>query len=298
MLNPEQSDDPHDVLVVAPDVVLVAPTEEELSKLAHTSRHSSDPQTRAGADFAAGPTITSIDTTFRPAVNVDPPDHRSPIRRRARAFTTALLFAGCTSALGIAWQFYGEATQQMIAAWEPQRFLTSILPLKKPGPAARPSLPAVDAVTANDIPAQAPLPAQVTPPEAVAPTAAAPSDDAAQALRSIAGEIATLRQEMEQLKAGVELLKINQQEMSRNIANASAQNLRQETSAPSPRPTRARARKPITPVPPAQAAANPSMRQPAAPYVPREREPQPAAAVQPQAVPELASVPRPPMPLR
>ena len=42
----KQNDDPHDVLVVAPDVALVVPTDEELSKLAHTFRHPSAPQIR------------------------------------------------------------------------------------------------------------------------------------------------------------------------------------------------------------------------------------------------------------
>ena len=44
--NPKQPDDPHDVLVVAPDVVLMAPTDEELSKLARTLRGASNPQAR------------------------------------------------------------------------------------------------------------------------------------------------------------------------------------------------------------------------------------------------------------
>jgi hypothetical protein len=56
-----------------------------------------------------------------------------------------------------------------------------------------------------------------------------------------------------------------------------------------------RARKPM--LPPPQAAAYPALPPPAAaPYVPRQAEPQ--AATQTLADPELASVPRPPMPLR
>ena len=34
-LNQKQTDDPHDILVVAPDVVLVAPADKELSNPAH-----------------------------------------------------------------------------------------------------------------------------------------------------------------------------------------------------------------------------------------------------------------------
>ena len=103
-LNPKQNDDPHNVLVVAPDVVPVAPTDEELSKLAHTLRRPSNPQTRTGSDLPAGPTVPPVDTTFRPAVN----DVQVPVRQRAiggwaaRAFTT-LLLAGCTGVAAIAW---------------------------------------------------------------------------------------------------------------------------------------------------------------------------------------------------
>ena len=38
-LEPKLSDDPQDFLVVAPDIVLVAPTDQELSRLAR-SMHS------------------------------------------------------------------------------------------------------------------------------------------------------------------------------------------------------------------------------------------------------------------
>ena len=50
----KQNDDPHDVLVVAPDVALVVPTDEELSKLAHALRHPSAPQIRTGSEPPAG----------------------------------------------------------------------------------------------------------------------------------------------------------------------------------------------------------------------------------------------------
>jgi hypothetical protein len=297
-LNPKQNDDPHDVLVVAPDVVPVAPTDEELSKLAHTLRHPSNPQTRTGSDLPAGPMVPPVDTTFRPAVNdVQVPGRQRAIGgRAARAFTAALLLAGCTGVAAIAWQSYGDAAKQMIAQWAPQRVLTSLLPLEKPALPAQPTPPAVEAATANAAPPQ-PAPVAQTAPEGVAPTAAAPSVESAQSLRSMAHDIASVGQEIEQLKASIEQLKASQQQMSRDIAKASEQNLRPKISAPPPRSAAARARKPMPPLPPPQAAAAHTLPQAAAPYVPRQPEPQPQAT-QPQADPELASVPRPPMPVR
>src|SRR5664279_4203451 len=136
--------------------------------------------------------------------------------------------------------------------------------------------PAVEAATANAAPPQ-PAPVAQTAPEGVAPTAAAPSVESAQSLRPMAHDIASVGQEIEQLKASIEQLKASQQQMSRDIAKASEQNLRLKISSPPPRSAAARARRPMPPLPPPQAAA---------PYVPRQPEPQPQATAQPQADPE------------
>ena len=57
-LTPKPSDDPHDVVVVAPDAVRVAPAEEELSNLLQqAARYRSNTQTRAAPDAPAGPTV-------------------------------------------------------------------------------------------------------------------------------------------------------------------------------------------------------------------------------------------------
>src|SRR5260370_19804707 len=87
MLNPKLSDDPHDVLVLAPDVALVVPTDEELFKLAHSMRHGSNPQTRAVPDFSAGPPVPPVDTTFRAV----PGDRPSIGPRRVRGLLCFLL---------------------------------------------------------------------------------------------------------------------------------------------------------------------------------------------------------------
>jgi hypothetical protein len=148
----------------------------------------------------------------------------------------------------------------------------------------------------------------------------------------MANDTASLRQEVEQLKASIEELKASQQQMSRDLANASQVRSSSEVKpsearafaakpseikpseikpseikpseirapAPNPRPKvsahswRAPARRPIAPQ---QAAAYPAL-PPPAPYVPRQTEPQPPATAETLADPELASVPRPPMPLR
>jgi hypothetical protein len=261
---------------------VVAPTDEELSKLAQTLRHPSDPQTRAGSDVNAGATVPPVDTTFRPAAVGDVPGRRRSIGgRAARAFTAALLLAGCTGVAAIAWEFYGDTAEQMIAQWAPQRVLHSLLALEKPALPAQPTAAAVGPATAN----AAPL-AQ-TAPAGVPPTAVALTPESAQLLQSMARDLASVGQEVEQLKASIEQLKTGQQQMSRDAAKLSEQNLRPRIS-PRPRSLAARERQPM-PTSPPQAAA--------APILP-QAEPQPLATAPSQADPEFASAPRPPMPVR
>jgi hypothetical protein len=303
----KQTDDPHDIVVVAPDAVRVAPADEELSNLLHdAARHLSDAQARTGSDVPAGAAVPPVDTTFRPsAVNdVLVPGHLRSIGRGAIRAFTALLLAACIGVAGIAWQSWGDAAQQMIANWTPQLAFTSSLPPEKPGLSAQPAPSAVQAAAANPAPPQpAPL-AQTA--QGVAPTAAAVSAESGQLLQSMARDLATVGQEIGQLKASIEQLKASQQQMSRDVAKASEaksseakaseQSLRPRISAPPPRSATAPARKPIPPSPPPPAAAAPALPQAAAPSVPRQGEPQPQATAQPQAE-QLSSVPRPPMPL-
>ena len=311
-LNPRPSDHPHDVLVVAPDVALMVPTDEELSRLARSLRHPSEPQAPAAAGFAAGPTVPPVDTTFRPAavgdvkVGDQPPTTGG---KAARALTAALLVAACTGGASIAWQSYGDATEAMIARWTPQRVL-ALLPLEKPASAAQSAPPAVEATAANADPAQGEAAAESAL-AGVASAPAAPSAETAPSLDSMANELASARQQIEQLKAGIEELKASQQQMSREVAKASEvkasearvsevrpseQTLRPKISAHPPRTAAARTQRPMPPLPPQQAAAYPAL--PPAPYLPRQVEPPPQTTGQQLTDPELTSVPRPPMPLR
>src|SRR5258707_3002858 len=274
--------------------------DEELSNLLHdAARHLSDAQTRTGSAVPAGPPVPPADTAFRPsAVNdVLVPGQLWSIGRGAmRAFITLLLVA-CIGAAGIAWQSYGDAAKEMIAAWAPQLALTSSLPPEKPGLAEQPAPPAVQADAA-------PAPLAQTAPEDVAPTAAALSPGSAQLLQSMARDLATVGQEIEQLKtsqaqiaranaeladqlkaaqaqmarANAELaeqlkaaqaqmvrdnaelakqLKASQEQMARTIAKASEQNLRPKTSAPPPRPIATPTRKPVPKPSSPQATAQP-----------------------------------------
>src|SRR3977135_2504342 len=98
-LNPKQTDDPHDVLMVAPDVVQVAPPDEVLSKLLHdAARQLSDPQTHTGSDLPAGPPVPPVDTTFRPAAvkHVLGPGHRRWIGGGARPGVSPRVAGACT----------------------------------------------------------------------------------------------------------------------------------------------------------------------------------------------------------
>jgi hypothetical protein len=316
-LTPKQSDDPHDVVVVTPDAVRVAPADEELSNLLHmaAARYRSDPPPRAGSDLAAGPTIPPVDTTFRPAAvnDVLVPGKGWPTAGQALRAFNALLLAACIGLAAVAWRSYGDTAKKQVAKWTTQLVVTSSLAPEDPGPDAQPAVAAVAAVAASPALPQPAPPAQSAA-DTVAPAAAAPSSDSAQLLQSMSRDLASLGQEVVQLKAGIEQLKASQQQTSRDVAQASEvkpseQNLRPRKPAP-PRSAAAPARKPVLPYPPRQAAATPMLPPAAAPYpapapyyasrqpdyLPRQPEPQPQGAAEPRA--ELESlVPRPPMPL-
>jgi hypothetical protein len=300
-LNPKPTDDPHDIVVVAPDDVRVAPAEEELSNLLRqAARHHSPQQTHARSDLAAGPPVPPVDTTFRPAAeNVQIPGQRRWIGRGVVRAFTALLLAACISVAGIAWQ--SDAAKKMIAKLATQLVVIASLSPEKSGPPAQPAAPAVAAADASAAAPQPTAPAQSAP-KAVAPAAAAPSADSAQ-LQSMARDLASAGQEIEQLKASIEQLKASQQQMSRYMVRASEnkaseQNPRPRISALPPRPAAARVRRPTPPYPLPQAAAAPALPPAAAPYAPRQVEPPPQTAAPSLTDPELASVPRPPMPVR
>ena len=305
----KQTDDPHDIVVVAPDAVQVAPADEELSSLLHdAARRLSQAQARAGSEVAAGAVVPAVDTTFRPsavdaAVNdVLVPGRLRSIGRGAMRVFAAVLLATCIGVAGIAWQHYGDAAQQVIAQWTPQLALTSLLPQEKPALPSQPTPPADQADATSATAPSAPQAQAAT--SAVEPAAVLPADTA-QLLQSMSRDLASMGQEIGTLKASIEQLKASQPQISRDVAKTSEAKTSEIkpsepspqpriAAAPLPRPAPAPARKPKPPPP--LAAAAPTSPQAAAASMPRQIEPPPQAAVQPQAQ-DLSPVPRPPMPL-
>jgi chemotaxis protein histidine kinase CheA len=313
---------------VAPDVARAAPADEEISSLLRdAARRHSDAQVPKASDMPAAAAIPPVDTTFRPAAaGVLGPGRTQSIGWRAMRGFTAVLLAACIAGAGIAWELYGDAAKQLIAPWVPKFALASSLSADQPVLSAQAAAPAVEAAAAtaaNAAPAQPAPPAQSAA-EAAAPAAAAPAETAQ--LQSMARDVASLGQEVVQLKASIEQLKASQQQISREIAKASENKAsenkaseakasepvaRPRISAPPPRPAAARVRRPMPSYPPPQVAAAPPMPQTAArypatapyygrqpDYMPRQVEPQPQIAADPQADPEVATAPRPPMPVR
>ena len=284
-LNPRPADDPHDFVVVPPDMVRVVPSDDELSHvLRDAARHLGDTQAHSEPDFVAETTVPAVDTTFR-ATAVDDllPAPRSPFGNLALRGFTAFAFAAFTAAAGIAWQFYGGPAKQVIANWTPLA-LTSSQASEESAQGAQPAVdaaaPAVDAAAPNEGSAQ-PTPAAPTAAEVAANAAAALSPDQSK-LQSMARDLASAAQQIEQLKASIAELKASQQQMSRELAKAS-----ERPRAPAPHPAAA------THTPPPRQAATRAFTPAAAPYIPP-----PPRAPTPPADPELSSVPRPPMPVR
>ncbi len=232
--------------------VLIARADEELAH-AHEQITSADEQIAR-----AEKQLSKLELAARRAA--------SGKRGRAVRGLIGLMLAACIGVAAMAWQSpYGDAAKRIIARWVPQLVLTSSLPLEKPGLPAQPSPPTVQAATAQAAPPQ-PAPLAQTAPEDVAPPAAALPPELAQLLQTMARDLATVEQGIEQLKTNqeqmardnakaVEQLKASQEQMARIIAKASEakaseakaseQSLRPKISAPPPRPTATPTRKPV-----------------------------------------------------
>jgi hypothetical protein len=297
-LNPTQADTP-DVLVARADQELasaheqIARADEELVRVhEQLSRLSRDAGGQTSDDPRPGV------KSSRPAVKSVPvPGGRPSVGRPAVRGLTGLMLAACIGGAALAWQ--SSSGKQIIAKWAPQIAMASTLPLDKPGFAAQASPRNVQAVAAEAAPPQ-PAPLVQTAPEEIAPASAAMSPELAQLLQTMARDLATVGQGVEQLKTGqeqmardnakvAEQLKANQEETNRVIAKASEarawdtkaseQNSPPNISAPRPRltatPTRNPARMPQSP----------------------QAKPHPQAESQRQSKkPQVSSVP-PPMPL-
>lgn len=326
--NPKPNDDPHDIVVIAPDAVRVAPADEEIESLLKEKLRAPSapsepelhvPPLRAVPEREPAAAVPHVDTTFRATALNDAPLalRRRSVMGQALRGVAALLMAACIGGAAMAWRYHGDAAQRMIAEWTPVFTPKSAEPAEKTGLAAPAVLAAADVDAANATPPQhAPQPPVATDAAAPAATAAVPpaavSAAEPQSLEGMARDLANATQQIEQLKASVEQLKASQQQLVAMIADkekaAIVQNARPKKPVTPPRPVAAvtpahapsaalspRPLRPAAmPIAPSTAAPLPS----AAPYVPRQTEPQAQTSVEAINDPELSSVPRPPMPLR
>ena len=195
--------------------------------------------------------------------------HRPSRSRPAlRGFIGLLLTAGiCTAAF--AWHSYGETARPMITRWMPQLAAASALPEETPKLAAEPTPPGVQLAAADTAISQLPAPVQSV---AQDPAASPTPSETAELLQTMARDLASLRQEVEQLKAGqealaretagnAEQLRETREQTARAIASISEQNQRRAPIAP-PLPVANPARKPASALVPTQARvqARPPMR--------------------------------------
>jgi hypothetical protein len=256
--------DPRDVSpgLSAQDVELVARADERLAHAYEQIASADEQLARINAQISR----IEYDAARKKAVNKL---HRPSRGRPALRGFIGLLLTAFICIAALASQSYGDTARRMISRWVPQ--LASPLPSATPELAAQQSLPAVQVAAADAAISQLSPPAQ-TPPQDAAPAPIPP--EVTQSLETMARDLASVQQEIGQLKASqqelarenartAEQLKASQEQMARAIANASEQNLRPRTSATTsaatsgnpPRPVANPARKPVSALPATQARA-------------------------------------------
>jgi hypothetical protein len=272
-----------DPKAIEPNDVLVARADERLA-------HAYDQIARADQQLARlNEHLAKLehDAAHQPSAVVG---HRPPRGRPALRGFIGLLLALCVFVGAFVSQSsYGDAARLIVARWAPQFVATSSLPMEKPDFPAQPSSTAQVAAATPVLPQ--PTPSAQTAPQDVAPPAAPMSPEVTQLLQSMARDLATAGQGIEQLKAGqeqmtrdnasiAEQLKASQEQVARVIAKVSEQELRPKISAPPPRLAATPARKPAPPLPSRQDTARPQ------------------ATTQQVQEPQMSSTPRSLMPAR
>lgn len=240
-----------------PDAVLVARADERLV-------HAYEQIARADEQLAR---VTEQLSKLEQDAAREPPDGSGRRLSRGwpllRGFIGLLLAAGICAAAFALQTSYGEAAKLTIARWAPYLISMSSLRLEKPEASAQASQAAVQTASAEAAPS-----AQGAAQD-VASTAAPLSPELAQLLQTMAHDLATVEQGIEQLKASqermasdnaraVEQLRASQEELTRLVARASEQDQRAKTAAlPPPRPVATPARKPPPTHPSSQARVQP-----------------------------------------
>jgi hypothetical protein len=303
---PEREADPHDVFLLEPEVIRALRAHKPSSKPAQAVINGpSAPQAHVAADVSPGVSAPPVDTTFRATaadkIQVSGRDQPAISRWAKRVFMG--LLALCSAVAAAAWQHYGDTAKQVIANLVPPFVLASSPPVQKPPLAEQPGSPVIQTAAADQEAAQPAAPAQ--PSEAAAPAATASSPESTQLLQSMTRDVATMGQEIEQLKASIAQLKAGQEQMARDMAKSSeaksseakvsAHSVQPRISAPPPRSAAAPARRPRPAYSPAQAVAAPALPPPPAAVAPAPLQPEPPP---PATAQELEPVVRPPMPVR
>jgi hypothetical protein len=205
-----------------------------------------------------------------------------PLRRPSRGRPAlrgllGLFAAACiVGAAFVSQSSYGEAARPIIAQWaSPYIASVSRLALATPQPPAQPGPSSIRLAAADAAPLQA-APQAATGPQS--PTAALAPPELTQLLQTIARDLATVQQGVEELKANqermasdnaksVEQVRASQEQMTRLVAKISEKPSEQEQrarlAAPLPPPTANPARKPAPAQASSQARAQPLQLQPA-----------------------------------
>ncbi|GLR90446.1 hypothetical protein [Bradyrhizobium iriomotense] len=295
-----KDNDPHDVLDIAPEIVLASRPDKGAPTLVPDSAARPEPKINLVTEAPAA--APSVDTAVRAAAgDLHIRRKRSSVGRWFSGAFVTLLFAGGSAAATIAWQTHGDTAKAIVAAWMPTLVAA---PSQATPPVTEQASPSTEQQgTAADQPAEQPaIPTQAQDNSNTSPPTA---PDSAQSLQSMTRDLAAMTQQIAQLKANIAELKASQEQMAREIAKAATPkpaeariaDPRVKLSALPPRPPAPPVRKP-RPV-----AATPAY---SPTYAPAPIAPPPQAAVVPPPPPPASTsqladddgpVVRPPMPV-
>lgn len=293
-----QTDDPHDV--IAAQLRDLAPRlNQDHSEVTITPKPAPEP--------ASEPLL--VDAPLNDNIG----DIRAPVSRagfgRGVKRLGLIVSAGCVMA--VAWHSYGDAAKQKFSGLVPPLLVGASAPAQDAESAEQRDTASPAAESQQAAPASAPETVAAAP---VAPSepATAPSTQAAEAPPAqaelsleLAKSVETMAREIASLKETVEQLQAGQRQLSRDVAKATEQTAHRKPVAgakpapsPRPQPSPAAVSRTYAPPPPQTYPQGPAYPQRAAQRDAYTPPPAPAPTQQLPPPPGDTSVPRPPMPLR